>query len=841
MAIQATYVSANEFRVDGDYTDVFVTNIRVRVDCGGWVYSSVESSSYSFPYTTVVLRKSVLTDPCGNVEIAPYTPMAINIHDHSDDDSGGAGVVGTPPDHEWDGTRLRFRKPDGTWGPYTELKISMDALGDLGDVDPDVTDEKQKGDLLVATSTVYHDRLPIGSYPEFLAVASDGESLEYRTPEIIVTGTAGEELAQYDLVYPYSGGRWFQAQADVNSTRAKALGIVLEKDGIAVDSTGSILLVGLVTNPSWSWTPGSRLYVSDTDGDLTQDPTNRGSYRAPVAFAVTSDTIFLFPYSYFLEDILAESLSGIARETLDRYDVVYTDPNNNGWWRIASRDDPSKLNAWGIVVQDGGILSGTTGRILLRGLVENPAWSWPPGAPLYLDIAGDMTSSEPTGNKRLLGYAITSTLIYFSPSPGSGGGLDANVSVTAGENLSRYDVVYVDSSDSGKAKKAKCNGSIGEADAVGIITEEGGISVGSTGEMIYLGPVTNASWSWTPGEWVYVSETPGLLTQTKPTVPGQYVKPFGWASASDTIIVTPQTGWEVSPSVCVVSGPLAATCHEGRIECSSATQLIYTRAFGRAIGLWDGSEVKIYTPSSDIVLPNTANDLDGNPLATNSAYMVFIEPTPTGGVKLSVKKWASPTSRGITLYEWQGFLVHENSEAGRKRRYIGDIYMYNNSGTAEFRDQIDRRFVLNYYNPVRKRVGKDCPYTTTTTVTFATGTDYVRWEDNDTWLVEFLADGRNAIQIHVEGICTLGGDNSYGTFTLLIDCTSKAAADIETTVGYSDQYDNTDWSETLELTEGYHYIYPASLCSASGKIFRVYHVAGSARRARAEINGTILC
>lgn len=32
------------------------------------------------------------------------------------------GKPGKPPGHEWDGTKLRFQNPDGTWGPWVDLK-----------------------------------------------------------------------------------------------------------------------------------------------------------------------------------------------------------------------------------------------------------------------------------------------------------------------------------------------------------------------------------------------------------------------------------------------------------------------------------------------------------------------------------------------------------------------------------------------------------------------------------------------------------------------------------------------------------------------------------------------
>jgi hypothetical protein len=194
------------------------------------------------------------------------------------------------------------------------------------------------------------------------------------------------------------------------------------------------------------------------------------------------------------------------------------------------------------------------------------------------------------------------------------------------------------------------------------------------------------------------------LTETKPSIAGQYVKPFAWAVSATKIVVAPQAGWEVSPSIYTVSGPLAATIVQGRLEYSSATQLVYTLAKGRALGLWNGNDVKLYTPNSDVVLTNTSDDIDGNALATDSVYAVFAEVDALGAVTLSAKKWSSITSRGFTLYEWNDMLIHENSNAGRKRRYLGDIYMYNNSGTAEFKDGEYLRYIVNYYNRVSKRI-----------------------------------------------------------------------------------------------------------------------------------------
>lgn len=37
-------------------------------------------------------------------------------------DKGDRGETGPMPNHEWDGTRIRFEKPDGSWGPFVDLR-----------------------------------------------------------------------------------------------------------------------------------------------------------------------------------------------------------------------------------------------------------------------------------------------------------------------------------------------------------------------------------------------------------------------------------------------------------------------------------------------------------------------------------------------------------------------------------------------------------------------------------------------------------------------------------------------------------------------------------------------
>lgn len=42
--------------------------------------------------------------------------------DGSNGRNGARGAIGPMPEHEWNGTSLRFEEPDGEWGPYVNLK-----------------------------------------------------------------------------------------------------------------------------------------------------------------------------------------------------------------------------------------------------------------------------------------------------------------------------------------------------------------------------------------------------------------------------------------------------------------------------------------------------------------------------------------------------------------------------------------------------------------------------------------------------------------------------------------------------------------------------------------------
>jgi len=100
--MNAVYVSANSFTVSGNQTSEFNTGRRLELDCDpdGMKYATIVSSSYSDPYTTVIIDESTLTT---NLDSVLYGIVQ-------------AGLIGSIPDHLHDGSEGSGGTISGTGG-----------------------------------------------------------------------------------------------------------------------------------------------------------------------------------------------------------------------------------------------------------------------------------------------------------------------------------------------------------------------------------------------------------------------------------------------------------------------------------------------------------------------------------------------------------------------------------------------------------------------------------------------------------------------------------------------------------------------------------------------------
>ena len=98
---------------------------------------------------------------------------------------------------------------------------------------------------------------------------------------------------------------------------------------------------------------------------------------------------------------------------------------SDGKWYLAQANSGATSAGDLAIALDSGVAGGK-GRLVKLGYVNNTAWSWTPGAPLYLSAAtaGGLTQTRPTGVGNVVREVATASndpgTIYFDPSPSSG-------------------------------------------------------------------------------------------------------------------------------------------------------------------------------------------------------------------------------------------------------------------------------------------------------------------------------------------------------------------------------------------------------------------------------------
>jgi len=108
---------------------------------------------------------------------------------------------------------------------------------------------------------------------------------------------AGATIAQSELVFLGTGGKWLLVDADAVATCKGMIGIALE----AKSDTQAILVAlpgSFVRDDTWNWTIGDTLYAGETPGTMQNTiPTGADSIIRVIGFAVNADTIFFMPSS----------------------------------------------------------------------------------------------------------------------------------------------------------------------------------------------------------------------------------------------------------------------------------------------------------------------------------------------------------------------------------------------------------------------------------------------------------------------------------------------------------------------------------------------------------------
>jgi hypothetical protein len=153
--MDAVYVSSNQFTVSGDHTSEFLYGRRLKADCGvdGYKYSTIQSSSFSSPNTTVTIEESVLTSNLSSVLyglVSPGEEGSLPIHKHDGTEGHGGridftSISGVPTTYE-NGKYLKATASGTEWVTISEAITTLLELSDT----PSSYDE---GKYLISTAS----------------------------------------------------------------------------------------------------------------------------------------------------------------------------------------------------------------------------------------------------------------------------------------------------------------------------------------------------------------------------------------------------------------------------------------------------------------------------------------------------------------------------------------------------------------------------------------------------------------------------------------------------------------------------------------------------------------
>jgi hypothetical protein len=195
---------------------------------------------------------------------------------------------------------------------------------------------------------------------------------------------------------------------------------------------------------------------------------------------------------------------------------------------------------------------------------------------------------------------------------------------------------------------------------------------------------------------------------------------------------------------------IARVTNGGRLERVDDTHLEWQPGVNGSIGLFNGNDWVMCTPTTNPSALNTTTTISGASLTYDVNYDVFMRYGSTTSGILEFQEWATASGRYTPLARFQGVLTYDNStDLGKKRRYLGYVRLKQSGANAYFRDEGDVRLISNHYNKMKKSIYKFPGYSSSTSET--TTTDWRRFMNNDDYLIEFLSDGVSCTTIEVKG------------------------------------------------------------------------------------------
>ena len=167
----------------------------------------------------------------------------------------------------------------------------------------------------------------------------------------------------------------------------------------------------------------------------------------------------------------------------------------------------------------------------------------PQGTSGYSGYSGANGASGTSGYSGYSGYSGSAGSVSHSIEPASDlTATDPSVytsSLTTGENITAMDLVIINNSaGTPKWYKTDANTASIYSGLLGIAAETK--TSGNAIKVFLLGSIIrNDAWNWTPGQVLYMSETPGAITGTQPTTTDAAIRVIGFAITDNCIMFQP--------------------------------------------------------------------------------------------------------------------------------------------------------------------------------------------------------------------------------------------------------------------------------------------------------------
>jgi hypothetical protein len=663
----------------------------------------------------------------------------------------GSGYVAHAQLGSGGGGSAKFLREDSTW---QTVAGGVTDFGDLSDVAAAVTSGATTGDLIAYDGADW-DRVPATTNGYVLTLAAGSPVWAEATGGIdTIEGVAGEALSQYDLVYANvsdSGEYWIATNAGT-AAQADVVGIVVESGGIADTATGTIHLGGLVTNGSWTWTPGAALYLSTAGGITETEPTSPDIVK-PIGYAVTATQIWFNPQLGW-----ETGLTGSSGDTL------YHDGSD---WATLS-------------IGTNGYLYTVSGGF--------PAWVAATESLITFDNATGHTHD-----------GTDSTVVDHTDLSNKGTNTHAQIDTAVSNSVSHIAASAPHSGHEETANKNAANGYAG-LDASGYV-DHSQLGSGGGGSTKFLRE--DHSWQAAPTGEVYDVMDGRIEFVSATEIKWAFVK-------SNQVVVYYNTGtaWVLVEQS---AEPTAANTDNDM----GGNALTYDTNYSVFLKYSSGTAVTIeFAPwaddnQRDIAWVTATGYVIGDVRNESGSVYACLEGHTSGtfSTDLAAGKWIEVDADGLDTLD--GRRIYANSGAFREYRHVGDVRLVNDSG-AKFVNSQSQRFILNRYNPQKLTLGVDNPYSSSTSDS-GLSTSWEIWNNDASWKAEVLCAADTAVSLTAGGVYVANfGGNVNVSISIGVDAVSAStkATNGRTRIDAGNTQDNFSCSYADAPGAGYHYFVP---------------------------------